>query len=559
MEQPIYRLPRREMTIIVVLAITQAVSLGATLLLLREVVDLLSGDLQRGSEIAPQVGLLGLALGINTFARAVEFTVSEQLGYEVARQLRLRMYEHLQGMSIEQLEHRSRGGLLLRFTGDLSMLRTWISRGIGRGLVSAIVLVGGLGVVAVLSLRLALAIAAVLCFGAAASSWLGPGLRQETRWVRRKRSLLTGNIDEQVSSLAVVQVFGRSRGELSRLSRQNDSLTRSLFRTATIRGRLLGISTATGSLALVAVLAVGAGDVAAGRTSVGVIVAAIIAARHLAGPVRRIGLSYDYWQRAQVSRRKISEFLRSSSRPLDAPGLPPLRVRRGALELSSVHVDGALEEISASVTGGQVIAITGPTGAGKSTLLKVVAGLVEPDRGRITIDGNDVADHSLSSRLRHVGMVSPDLGFMRGSVRRNLTYRKPRATDEELQRVILTCHLDTLLDGLPEGIDYWLVEGGRNLSVGERQRVALGRAVMGNPPILLLDEPTVNLDAANREIVRRVIAQHQGTILLVTHDPQEAALADQVWFMRGGRLVDVISGRELRDRQWAASSGARAR
>jgi ABC-type multidrug transport system fused ATPase/permease subunit len=140
---------------------------------------------------------------------------------------------------------------------------------------------------------------------------------------------------------------------------------------------------------------------------------------------------------------------------------------------------------------------------------------------------------------------------MRGTVRRNLMYRNPQASDDELQRIIMSCHLDEVLAVLPAGLDTWLNEAGNNLSSGQRQRLALGRALLGNPPILLLDEPTVNLDEASKEVFRRVITHHQGTVLLVTHDPAEAALADDVWMMRNGSIVEVVEGDVYRERRWS--------
>ena len=192
---------------------------------------------------------------------------------------------------------------------------------------------------------------------------------------------LISNVDEQVHAQATVQVFGRSAGEYDRLSRQNDSMTQSLFDTAAIRGWMLGISAAMGWLSIVAVLLVGAIDVRAGNTSVGAVAAAVIACRQLTGPVRRLGLSYDYWQRARARAASSSDFFGSASRPLDDAHLKRLRVRRGTIEFRSVSVEGALDGITGTVEGGAVVAILGPTGAGKSTLLNLVAGLVEADAG----------------------------------------------------------------------------------------------------------------------------------------------------------------------------------
>ena len=154
--------------------------------------------------------------------RAWEFSLSEKIGYEVVQRLRMQMYQHLQGMTPRQVQNRSRGGLILRFIGDLSMLRTWISRGLLGGAVALIILLPAVTAMVVLNHRLGLVLIAVLAAGAAVSLASGHAMRRATRTMRRRRSLLISNLDEQINALPVVQVFGRSWGEYTRLSRQND-------------------------------------------------------------------------------------------------------------------------------------------------------------------------------------------------------------------------------------------------------------------------------------------------------------------------------------------------
>jgi ABC-type multidrug transport system fused ATPase/permease subunit len=314
----------------------------------------------------------------------------------------------------------------------------------------------------------------------------------------------------------------------------------------------------TGQLTIVAVLAAGATEIYRGQTTIAVVVAAITMTRQLSGPIRTLGLGHDYWQRSRVSVRKLQDFMNSSSRQLRDPSKERLRVRRGGVCFENVTVPGALADVSVTAAPGQLIAITGPSGAGKSTLLGLVMRYVSPESGRVLIDGVDLDTATLESTYRRIGSVSPELPLMRGSVRRNLSCRDRNASDEELQRVILATGLDEVLASLPNGIESWVTEGGSNLSSGQRQRIALARAMVGNPPLLLLDEPGANLDPASREAFRHMLVRHAGTVLLVTHDPIEMALADQVWRLEAGRLVEAESGEEYRDRLWHTSQGSSA-
>lgn len=551
-----FRLRPIDVAKVVALGLGQALSLIAFALLLALVANAINAETLGPVADAAwrttliQLGVLVVLVVIYGCLRGWEFSVAEKVGYDVVRRLRLQMYAHLQGMTPLQVQGRSRGGLLLRFIGDLSMLRTWISRGLLGGLVALIVLVPTLLALVVLNYRIGTTLIAVLAAGAAVSLANGRPVRRATRAMRRRRSLLISNLDEQLHSLSVVQVFGRSTGEYTRLSRQNESMNRSLYRVAELRGRLRGITSGVALLSVVAVLFVGLLEVRRGTASVGLVVAALVMSRLLVTPVRTLGLAHDYWHRAQISRQKVVDFLRSSSRPLDPPELAQLQVRKGGLEFRDVTVRGALRGVTLTAEPGQLIAVTGPNGAGKSTLLKLVARLVEPTGGEILVDGQELTTTTPRSTFRKIGMVSPDLPLMRGTVRRNLLYSRPDADPAELHRVIFAAGLDGMLAELPGGLTTWVVEGGTNLSVGQRQRIALGRAMLGNPPILLLDEPTANLDVSSRATFRKVVARHHGTVLLITHDPDELALADQVWVLEGGQVQEVLSGEEYRDRVW---------
>jgi ATP-binding cassette, subfamily B, bacterial len=552
----VLRVPRRPFVPVVGLGLAQAATVAALLLLIRRVVDDLavvmaggSADpwaLRRAAAVVPLLLLAGAVLP------AVQFRLAERIGYGFVQRVRGAMHAHLVGMSPRRLQHRSRGGLLLRFTGDLTMFRTWISRGLARGIVSGIVVVAGAGVLLALAPLLSVTLLTVLGAGSLLSLRLGRKLRGVTRTVRRRRSLLASTVDEQIHALAVVQAFGRTQGEARRFERQNQALTRSLFREAGVRAALRAVAGTSAVLAAVAVVVVGYLEVSAGRTTPGVVVAALAAVRALSGPVRNLGLAHDYWQRARISRYKVHQFLASPARDPDAAGRPRLKTSRrgGAVEFRGVRVAGAAETFDAAAAPGETVAVVGPPGAGKSTLLALAAGVLEPAEGSVWIGGQNLAEVSPRSISRRVGIVSPDLPLMRGTLRRNLTYRYRRAGEDEIQRVVAACELETLVESLPGGLEGWITEGGMNLSAGERQRVALARALLGNPPVLLLDEPTANLDGDAAERLRGVLARHQGTMLLVTRNPDDAAIADRVWRMRGGRIVEELEGDACREASW---------
>lgn len=557
-EARLTRVRRRDIVTVVVLGLLQAAGLVAFVLLIGRIVEVLlpttvgraaDEEYHRGLVTAGLLAVVAVALGV---LRAWEFTVAERAGYLVVQRLRMAMYVHLQRMMPHHLRHRARGGLLLRLTGDLSMLRMWASRGLLEGISATIVLVTGLGLIGHLDPLMGCALVAGLSAGAVASLLNGRAMREATRSMRRRRSLLIGNIDEQINALAVTQAHGRVAGERARLDRQNASLTRSLIRVARLRGRLRGLAVASGLLATVGVLAVGLVQTRRGQATVPEVVAALVVARLLTRPTRVLGLAHDYWHRGLVSRQKVLDFLASSSRHPVEERFDRLAVGRGAIELRGLGVTGLVEGVTASVEGGRLVGLTGGAGTGASTLLDVLARLVDPTAGTVLVDGQDLTFTAPFSAGRRVGYASPGLPLMRGSLMRNLTYAGRGADPAEVQRVVLALGLDeTMQRAGGAGVQAWLTEGGANLAASDRALVALGRALMGNPPVLLLDDPLAALDDTARPRARSAILRHRGTVLWASPNDNDLELADTVWVMRAGRLVECLSGDEFRARRAA--------
>lgn len=534
-------LTRSEIMTVIAIALASAVSVIFLFLSMKTVLKTLehgNTSLTISENLTALAILLAAAIAYSAL-KGLEFAVPEAIGFQAVNRLRLSLHKHMSGMSARQIQHRSRGSLILRLTGDLTMLRTWLSRGLGRGTIAGISMLACILIVATISPKLAGVITICLFSGILASLAIGRRLQKVTARVRRKRSLLTSNIDEQVHGLATIQTSGRFNGELSRLARQSESLTASLVKEARLRGLLRSAASASGWIAMCAILAVGGFDIANGALDLSSIMVAIVATRLLQGYVSTLGLVYEYWCRAEVSRRKLEDFLNSSSRLLADPALEHLRHSRAPIRFESLRVDGALQDITALVPAGWHVAIVGPSGSGKTTLLHSIARMVKPQDGSVFIGDQDLESCQIASVFRKIGLVSPDLPLLRGTIRRNLCYRKPSAGDAEISALLTRCGLKPLVDSFSDGLDHWITEDGRNISVGERQRLALARAMMGSPPILLLDEPIALLDRKNRQIFRRIIAQYAGTILHVTEDPDDIAIADLVWTMENGRLVSV--------------------
>jgi ABC-type multidrug transport system fused ATPase/permease subunit len=404
---------------------------------------------------------------------------------------------------------------------------------------------GALLALSIVNWVLALGVSAVLGGGTIYILGLGKQLRETVKESRRRRSYLAANVNEKIASMAVVQVFGQSARERRRIGRQSNRLKNAMVARARKIGLMRAVTHSTTALASGTVLLLGANQVASGLATPGTVVAAMTIVGLLVPALRDLGRVYEYWHDAQVSSKKIRQFIKTPTLVNEMADAPDLKPGQGRLEFVDVSLSGAVNGVRAIAEPDAVVAVLGPNGAGKSTLLSLAARLIDPDDGKIVLDDQDLAQHSLTSVRRAIGMVSSDLPLLRGTIDKNLRYRWPDAPVEEIERVKALCEIDKVLAELPAGEQTRVREGGSNLSLGQRQRIAWGRALLGNPSILLLDEADAHLDHESIALLVRILAEYRGTVLLVTHNVDLLAAADFIWRMEDGQLVEVVAPADL--------------
>jgi ABC-type multidrug transport system fused ATPase/permease subunit len=525
---------------LVVNAFAQAAATVTTALLVDYTFDAFlsgSGPSTHGGFLWVAIGLPGAAL-FAAVLRFYERTDAERVGQDYAFEVRVTLYERLVSLSPRAMTGRSKGGTMLRFVGDLNALRQFVSLGLARLIVGSISAVGALGALVYINWALAVAVGGVLTAGTIGAISRASRLRSATQEARKRRGRMAANVNEKVASIAVVQVFNQRNHEQRRLAREGRRLRDAMVRRAKVTGQLRAITEGTVMAGTAAALLVGVHEVSAGRARPGTVAAAMAIVGLLHSPLRDLGRVHEYWQNAQVAMRKIREFLDIPSLVTEMEGAPDLVPGPGRLDFEGVSLAGALVGVTASARPGSRVAIVGPNGAGKSTLLAVAARLIDPDSGTVRLDRQDLQACSLASVRRAVGMVSPDLPLLRGTIEENLRYRWPRAPSAEVDRVAELCGIDEILADFPDGNQTRVAEAGANLSVGQRQRIALARALLGEPPVLLLDEVDANLDARAAQVIGRILGGYKGTVLLVTHRADRLRAADVIWHLEGGRLVE---------------------
>lgn len=555
---PIFAQDRRWIFIRLVLnGVLQAMMIVGSMLLVRHAFDVLLNPAFDDPEVnlfeMTEVGTIGLfaaglltCTGFAALLRLLEQIDAERLGQGYVHRVRITLYDQMCKFAPRTLSRRSSGATMLRFVGDLSALRRWVSLGLARIVVSGIVSVLALSFLAYLDIYLATSSFLILSLGLAGNLQLGPRMQRAVSESRRLRGRLAGNINEKIQAFNVLQAFNQTERERKKFRRQSDKLRLAMVAQASSAGQMRIISEGSTAISMALMLSLGALEVFRGMTSAGNVVAAMAVVGFLSNAFRGLGRVHEYRQSAQVSERKILEFLQTRTLRGRSATLPPLEVKAGTVQFEGIGLNGCLRGITATAPGGCRVALVGPNGAGKSTLLQIAARQIDPSSGRVLIDGQDLVECNLQSVRSVIGIISPDLPLLRGSVRYNLSYRWPCATATEIERVSKLCHLDEFLDTLPGGEAFRLQEAGKNLSLGQRHRLVVARAILGNPALLIVDEIDANLDPHAAEVLDRVMDEFTGTILMVTRAKSRLARADYIWHLEDGKLTRIEEQRQLK-------------
>ncbi|NHA13638.1 ABC transporter ATP-binding protein [Thioalkalivibrio sp. XN279] len=489
-------------------ACTVALALGA-----RAAID-------SGPGIATVSVLAVAALG-GAWLRGRERVDGEALGQRFVHDVRLRLFDHLLAVPTRELSERPKGGALVRFVGDLQAIKSWISRGLAQLIVALPMLAASVAVLGWIDPALGILAAALVVAGAVGAALLAGPLAQANRELRNRRGQLARFVTEMMGAVPSVQAHGKESREQRRLDARGAHVIDAACARAVLVGRARSLVQLLGSGALLAVLVIGAARLEAGE-----MVAALAVVAWLTTPIRDLGRVFEYWQAAKVARERISAFFRWPQLP-GAQGGRRLRRPGGQLRYDGVVACAGAAPLDLEVDAGSVTVFTGPNGCGKSSLLAVTARLQAPVAGRVRLGGQDLAQVRNRDLRQHIAMVGPDLPLIRGSVRRNASYRSRGMTPEAFRTLMRRCRLEHLVENGGDS-PARIAEAGLNLSSGERQRLALARALWPEPSVLLLDEIDNHLDTESLAVLRSVIAAFPGTVIVVTHDPRLLDAAERV-------------------------------
>jgi ABC-type multidrug transport system fused ATPase/permease subunit len=542
--------PYRKGVVVSLLLAVAAMGTGVLIpYLIGETIDDLGGE---GASLEPLVLAL-VAAGILRLAFSVaRRLVAGRVSLGVEFDLRNLMYSHLQSLELGFFESQQTGQLMSRATVDLQSVRFFLGYGLIFMLQSVVTILIAAGVMIAVNPLLALVALAPMPWVIWVAFRYGRLNRPATQEVQQRIAELTAEAEENVSGVRVVKGFAQEQRQLRRF----DRAVARVFDQSMISTRLRAFYNPyigfLPQLGLAAILVVGGRQAIHGAITVGEFVAFYGYVVMLTGPMRWLGMSLGMAQRAVASGHRIFEILDRAPRLTSPPGAPPLPAGGGHVELRDVTfayegADPVLRGIDLDVPAGRTVALVGGTGAGKTTLVSLIPRLYDPQEGSVLVDGADVRDIEMSSLRREIAFVSDDAFLFSATLRENIAYARPDATDAEVEQAARRAGLAEVVEELPDGYETRVGERGLTLSGGQRQRVAIARALIAEPRILILDDATSSVDATTESVIKGALTEvmEGRTTFIIAHRLSTIALADEVVVLEGGEIVARGSHDEL--------------
>jgi len=517
---------------------------------------LLPQDISRTAGLTvTMVMLLGTYL-LNWAATAGQFYLMTLVGQRVLLRMRTQVFQRIQTLSLTFFDRHEAGDLMSRLVNDTQVINQVFSGGVVRLASMSLSVFGSIVSMLILNWRLALASLTGLPVMILATTIFSQRARTAFRRTRQTIGEVSAELQENIAAVREVQAFAREDANVTEFEEINAA-----NRDANVQAQsiLSAFSPALDVLSTIALaIVVGYGGYLALHEppliSVGVIVTFLLYVRRFYEPIRMIATLYTQLQAAIAGAERIFELLDTQPGITDAPDAAPLPPIQGQVEFDHVSFayqegEPVLQGICLEAEPGQTVALVGPTGVGKTTIISLLSRFYDVDQGAIRIDGHDVRQVTRESLRRQMGIVLQDTFLFSGTVMENIRYGRLETGDEEVIAAARLANADQFITRLPEGYQTQLGERGHNLSQGQRQLIAIARAVLADPRILILDEATSSVDTRTEQLIQRALDElllSKGrTSFVIAHRLSTIRNADQVLVLDGGRIVERGTHEEL--------------
>jgi len=509
----------------------------------RRIVDVGIGEQRLDVLATMSLALLGVTILRGAF-RFGEGYLSERVSQGIAYRMRNQLYAKLHSLSFSYHYRAQTGQLLSRATSDVERLRGLTCRGLLRLLDSAVLLVSTTVILLRMQPTLALLSLAVMPPIVIIMRWYMARQHPEFRERQDRMAVMTARLEQNLLGVSVVRGFAQEPQEITRFNRVNDGIYDISMSTARRGAFTMPLIVLLASIGTVLILWVGGRMVIAGQLTLGGLVAFNSYMLQLVGPMRRLGFIVTMLAEAHASGERVFEILDAKSEVENAPDAVDLGPIQGAVTFDHVsfsYIGGAkvLEDVSFHVESGKIVALLGPTGAGKSTITNLIPRFYDATDGRILIDDKDIRQVTLESLRKQIGIVLQETQLFGSTVRENITFGKPDATEAEIIAAAQAAAAHDFIMRFPHGYDTEVGERGVTLSGGQRQRIAIARALLLDPRILILDDATSSVDTETEQQIQRALeALMEGrTSFVIAQRVSTVRNADLILVIDRGRLV----------------------
>ena len=523
-------------------------------------------DLLSGVDVVPGQGIDFEALGSILLVVLALYAGSAILGFfqgyvlnEVVQRTIYRMRsdveDKLNRLPLSYFDRQPRGELLSRVTNDIDNISQTLQQTMSQLLTSLLTVIFVVGMMFYISWALAFVALVTIPISMFLAGWVMQRSQKQfiTQW--RRTGTLNGQIEEAFTGHSLVKVFGRQREVQAAFEAENEELYKASFSAQFLSGLIMPIMMFVGNLNYVVIVVLGGLRVATGTMSLGDVQAFIQYSRQFTQPVTQIASMINLLQSGVASAERVFELLDADEERPDEDLAETIGDPTGRVAFDNVYFRydedrPLIEDLSLSVEPGQTVAIVGPTGAGKTTLVNLIMRFYDLDSGQITLDDQDISQMRRADLRSEIGMVLQDTWLFRGTIRENIMYGRPDATEDEMLEAAKATFVDRFVHSLPDGYDTMIDDEGSNVSAGEKQLITIARAFLADPALLILDEATSSVDTRTEALLQHAMAalRTDRTSFVIAHRLSTIRDADLILVMENGQIVQQGTHTELLER-----------